>query len=308
MVSKNISNKYKYTVIIPFYNGEKFINKYFKQILGQSIKPEKIIFINDGNNNIKEKNIKKFSKNILYLDNMVNKGVNFSVIKALNYVDTEFLKITSIDDIFLKDHFYNSLKYMIHDKEIMMTFTNPGHYIVNIKEYVDYDLRLSNKSKFFYPEYFKNIYSNKTFKIFSNTIVFRSKILNQFKFCFDDNLSKYADQILNTLIAVNYKTLFLPEVDTYWSIHKDQNVKNYRPNIIKIINYLEKEKEIYLEQLIEISFFYDLSFRDLIKILLFKSRIIKLRLIIKFIKFYLWKIFKNLLPTSLLKKIVYFFS
>lgn len=297
-----------YTVIVPFNKGSVFLNKFFDQILSQTTPCEKIIFINDGDSAISKEKILKYSNKIQYIDNLTNKGINYSIKHALNYVDTEFVKIMSIDDIFTKSHVSNSLNLLLKNKDVMMSFTNPGHYILNQKEYIDYDFNLSNNDKFFEKNEFKKLYKLKTFKIFSNSVFFRTSILKKFSFCFNNIFSKYADQILNTLIALNYKTLYLKKVDSYWCIHDNQINKKFKINILGLLDFLKKNHNEFYNQLKDSSFFYDLDLIDLLKLLTFKSELININLIKKFIKFYFWKKLKNILPNNIIKFIISKFS
>ena len=77
-----------YTIIVPFYKGKAFLDNFFHQVLSQTLSFEKLIFINDGDKSITKKDILKFSNKILYIDNKLNKGVNFSVLNSLKLVET----------------------------------------------------------------------------------------------------------------------------------------------------------------------------------------------------------------------------
>ena len=72
-----------YTVIVPFYKGSIFLNKFFDQVLSQTTPCEKIIFINDGDSSISKEKILKYSNKIQYIDNLTNKGINYSIKNAL---------------------------------------------------------------------------------------------------------------------------------------------------------------------------------------------------------------------------------
>ncbi len=297
-----------YTIIVPFYKGKPFLDNFFHQVLSQTLSFEKLIFINDGDNSIKQKDILKFSNKILYIDNKINKGVNFSVLNSLKLVETPFVKIMSIDDIFDKFHAENAINILKKDKNLAMSFTNPGHFFLTKKVYTEYNFNISEQNKIFNPKEFFEIYKKKAIKIFSNSVFFRTEILRKFLFCYEDIYSKYADQILNTLIAFNYNTVFLPNVDSYWTIHNSQNNKNFKISIIKLINKIEFEHPLFYKQLKKSNFFFDLRLNDFIKILFNKPQLINFDFFKKFTKFFLWKKFNKYLPTFLKKLIIYKFN
>ena len=67
---------YDISVIVPVYNGEKYIEKCFESIKNQTIKNIEVIFVNDGSTDN--------SKQILDNIKKVNKGVNVKIIHQEN--------------------------------------------------------------------------------------------------------------------------------------------------------------------------------------------------------------------------------
>ena len=106
MVNKKIS------IYISVYNGEKTITKAIKSILNQSMKPSKILVINDGSNDGTLEKLKFFGKKIEIINNK-NKGLSYSRNLALKKLKTKY--IACIDaDVELKKNWikqmYNRIK------------------------------------------------------------------------------------------------------------------------------------------------------------------------------------------------------
>lgn len=106
MINKKIS------IYISVYNGEKTITKAIKSILNQSMKPSKILVINDGSNDGTLEKLKFFGKKIEIINNK-NKGLSYSRNLALKKLKTKY--IACIDaDVELKKNWikqmYNRIK------------------------------------------------------------------------------------------------------------------------------------------------------------------------------------------------------
>ena len=76
----------KISVLIPCYNSEKFIARALRSILHQSLPREEyeIIVINDGSVDKSEFLINQFKEDIRYFTNNSNKGLPYSLKKAIS--------------------------------------------------------------------------------------------------------------------------------------------------------------------------------------------------------------------------------
>ena len=91
----------KISVIIPVYNGEKYIEKCLDSLVNQSfaLKDIEVIIINDGSTDNSEKIIKKFSKklNIVYLS-QDNHGQSYTRNKGLTLAHGQYITFIDCDD------------------------------------------------------------------------------------------------------------------------------------------------------------------------------------------------------------------
>ena len=85
------------SVIIPVYNGEKYIEECLDSIVNQTYKDLQIIVVNDGSKDNTEEIIKKFLKKDLRVEliNKVNGGVSSARNVGLDYIKNEF--VTFVD-------------------------------------------------------------------------------------------------------------------------------------------------------------------------------------------------------------------
>ena len=90
------------SVVIPVYNGEKYIGRCIESVVNQSYKNIDIILINDNSNddsiNIINQYIQKKENNIVLINNEVTLGASESRNKGLKYVETEYVLFLDCDD------------------------------------------------------------------------------------------------------------------------------------------------------------------------------------------------------------------
>ena len=107
----------KISVIIPFYNAEKYLSDCLESIINQSFRDIEIICINDGSTDKSEQIIKEYSKKdkriILY--NQKNLGAGQARDKGVEISKGEYISFIDSDDLFhnktLEIAYYNIIKY-----------------------------------------------------------------------------------------------------------------------------------------------------------------------------------------------------
>lgn len=92
----------KISVIIPFYNAEKFIENCLKNILNQTINQYEVIMVDDGStdNGLASDIIKDYQKDHenLYLIEQPNSGMGGARNAGLNYSNGEYIYFQDVDD------------------------------------------------------------------------------------------------------------------------------------------------------------------------------------------------------------------
>lgn len=90
------------SIIIPIYNGEKYIGRCIESVINQSYKNIDIIIINDNSNDrsidIIEQYIRKKEITIVLINNEVTLGVSESRNIGLKYAETEYILFLDCDD------------------------------------------------------------------------------------------------------------------------------------------------------------------------------------------------------------------
>ena len=110
------------SVIIPCYNGEKYLFRLFDSLLEQTYERIQLIFVNDGSkdntrqifDNYKTQ-LKRKGVICLYLEHE-NRGQAEAINTALPYVEGEYLMWMDSDDFLQNDHIEKKISYLLqHD-------------------------------------------------------------------------------------------------------------------------------------------------------------------------------------------------
>ena len=127
------------SIIIPVYNGEKYIEECLDSILDQDYKNIEVIVVNDGSvdntKNIVEKKCKK--NNNIKLINQKNSGVSCARNNGINNSNGEYLSFVDSDDC-LSSHYISRLYEMINENNAdMALFRQPKRFI---GKFIEHDI------------------------------------------------------------------------------------------------------------------------------------------------------------------------
>ena len=109
------SIKPKISVIIPYYNKDKFsLYTPLRSIQNQSLKDIEIIIVDDGSseNKINEvfKEMEKDNR-IIFLKHKINKGILISRIDGIRYASGEYILNIDQDDLYFDNHVFENIYY-----------------------------------------------------------------------------------------------------------------------------------------------------------------------------------------------------
>lgn len=139
--------KSKISVIIPVFNGEKYLERAFFSILNQSSKIDEVLIINDGSYD-NSKNLIFNWKNklpISYYENHKNMGVPFSLRKAIYLSKGDIIFRLDSDDEWNRNHVKNILFLISKDKNAVL-FASRASYQFPVKRKKIISKTLSNKT------------------------------------------------------------------------------------------------------------------------------------------------------------------
>lgn len=239
------------SVIMPVYNGEKYIKEAIESILNQTYKKFEFIIINDCSTDNTEAIIKSYDDpRIVYIKNENNLGVAASLNNGLKIAKGEFIARMDADDITVSERLYLQLDFMNKHSDIGICGTNMGSFI----ESPDNILNEIN-----YSEYDENIKVNMLFRqVFSHpTVMIRTNILLDNNIKYNESYDKAEDYKLWYDILKVSKAHNLQKLLYLYRLHNNQVTKNsvteVRRSALKVRNALfddmnidEKYRETYI--------------------------------------------------------------
>ncbi len=106
------------TVVMPVYNGEKYLREAIDSTLNQSFTDFEFIIINDGSTDSSLEIIKSYAdERIKLINNSINQGIPYSRNLGLQLAKGEFLTWTDCDDINLPNRFEAQVCFLRNNDE-----------------------------------------------------------------------------------------------------------------------------------------------------------------------------------------------
>ena len=102
----------KISVIMPVYNGEKYLKEAIQSVLDQTYKDFEFIIIDDGSTDDTEKVINSFSDERIRIYKLNHAGIVKALNKGLEVAQGEYIIRSDADDISLPERFQKLLDYM----------------------------------------------------------------------------------------------------------------------------------------------------------------------------------------------------
>lgn len=132
-IKRTFKNKYlpKVSIIIPVYNGEKYVKAAIKSALNQSYKNIEVIVINDGSTDNTEKILKTFGDKIKYF-NKENGGVSSALNLGIKKMKGDYFSWLSHDDLYKKNKIKKQIEY-IQSKDLNSVILYSDYQFINAK-------------------------------------------------------------------------------------------------------------------------------------------------------------------------------
>tara|TARA_B100000963_G_scaffold357352_1_gene379321 strand:- start:1238 stop:2284 length:1047 start_codon:yes stop_codon:yes gene_type:complete len=213
MTDSNIFDNKLITVIMSFYNAEKYIKDSVESILDQTYKNIELIVMNDGSDDESQKILDRINdKRIKKHKNKINKGIPFCFNKLINYANGDYIAFMDADDISHKNRLKDQLIY-IEKYNLDVCGTSAQTFGNNEKKVIRV-LENYNDIKFIM------IFGN---PIINSSAMFKANILKNFK-CNEKRISWDFDLYAN-LINNGYKIQNLQKILLYSRQHNHQDSK-----------------------------------------------------------------------------------
>lgn len=228
------------TVIIPIYNGINFLFESVNILLKINKTNFYILLIDDGSTDGSYEYLKNIhDERIILLKNNENKGLIYTLNKAISITNTKYIARLDADDIILPDRLEKQVIFMENNPEVVMAGTWAVSF-GDVKEttvgYATDNNTLKSQLLFYCP-------------FIHPTIILRTAILKKNNLFYDNDYPHAEDYELWTRLQKYGKIANIPEVLVKRRIHKEQITK------LKSAEMLTSTLKIYEKQLSALNIF-----------------------------------------------------
>lgn len=188
----------KISVIIPLYNGKKFIKETLNSVFRQTYKDFEVVVINDGSTDNPEGELKSYLPRIKYIQQKNSGCPAGAKNRGIAESSGEYLAFLDQDDIWLRDKLSQQSKILDENPEIGLVATNAIVFQDETKKRVG--ILWKKARKFLSPRIAKRKLIKENFFLTSSAVMVRRSVFNTNKF-FDDRLKLVDDYELWFRIA-----------------------------------------------------------------------------------------------------------
>ncbi|WP_034044734.1 glycosyltransferase family 2 protein [Wocania ichthyoenteri] len=229
-----------FSVIIPLYNKEKYIEDTLRSVLNQTFQDFEVIIVDDGSTDNSVEEVNKVEDSRISIFTIENQGVSHARNFGISKASTNYIAFLDADDLWLSNHL-ELQKYMIEN------FPNCGLY-ASAYEKRNYNIKIES----YYlniPKNWVGIVENYFESSFVSCIAWTSavivpkNVLQNFG-GFDEKITLGAgeDTDLWIQIALQYKVAFNNQVTAIYNLHADNRVSKSNTNLRQFLD-LDKYEE-----------------------------------------------------------------
>ena len=215
-----------FSIIIPLYNKEKYIERCIDSILSQSYNKYEIIVVNDGSTDKSYDLVEHYSDSRISIINQKNKGVSVARNKGVKFSNYDYVTFIDADDTW-------EVNYLSELKKLINIFPNAGLYGLNnyfkyangSKYFNEYNELFNGNDSGLIPDYFLlfSIYGKSPF---SNSNCCFPKNVFQEEGGYKEGVKLTEDSDLWCRIALKYSIAFYRKPMATYYIEINENTRS----------------------------------------------------------------------------------
>src|SRR5688572_6223180 len=285
----------KVSVIMPVYNGEKFVQDAINSILNQTFSDFELIVINDGSNDSSLQAISSYNDpRILLINNVVNTGLPNVRNQGLYISRGQYIAWLDCDDVSVPERLEKQVKFLDKNPRVGMC----GSWIQMLSSGNNLVVQFPSDPEFIRAQMlFSNCFAN-------STTMMRADCSREINLRFDQSHYLSQDYGFWVRIPRSWKLTNIPEILTIYRLHTNQVTALYKQKQIDIASEIQREQLLYLgvvptahEKNIHMSLggFIPTAFENLDKVFAVRNYLIKLNKANKKEKIYAQRAFQKVL-------------
>ena len=219
------------SVLMPVYNGEKYLRAAVDSILNQIYKNFEFIIINDGSTDATDTIILSYDDNrIKYIKNNSNLGLIASLNTGIALAQGSYIARMDADDISLPNRLKHQLEYMLLNPEVGVCGCDYFQFSGSVKKY--------HTAFYTHDEIFGYMLFNSS--IVHPSLLIKKEVLQSFSPVFDSNYKHAEDFELwaKLIFTTKFSAIHSPEFE--YRMHKAQVTKVHKAEQINSANKVRK--------------------------------------------------------------------
>lgn len=188
------------SVIMPAYNGERFIEEAVRSILDQSFKDLELIVVDDGSEDGTKQVLDKYEGRIVY-HRQDNHGFSHAISKGISLAKGEYIAFLGQDDVFMPEKIAKEVQALNTKTECALVYSDA----IFIDEKGEELYRRGTKEEKVLDDLFHGLYFRGDFIVHSSVMV-RRNILDDFgDFPFEKDFEICSDYLLYLLLSLEHR-------------------------------------------------------------------------------------------------------
>ena len=201
------------SVLIPTYNGGRYVFEAIQSILNQTYQDFELLIIDDGSTDNTSKIIQSFNDpRIRWFRNEKNEGLIATLNRGLELAQGQLIARMDSDDLSLPDRFEKQIHYLNEHPDVSVV---GGAY-----ETIEENVRIVRHPTD--PEQVRQELLFTGCVIAHPTVMFRKKVLEDLGFTYDKNYPHAEDYALWAKLSQQVKLANLPDVLLRYRVHSEQ--------------------------------------------------------------------------------------
>jgi len=222
----------KVSIIIPVYNGEKYIAEAIESALGQTYRNFEIIVVNDGSNDNSYEKIKPFLPSVKYIF-QENQGVAAARNTGIKNSSGELVAFLDQDDLWLPEKLEVQVNYLLQNPDVGLVHSNMSYINEEDKPVEPYFGRWQTDVSGWC---FRDLFIDNRIAIL--TVLLRRECLDQLGF-FNEKYASVDDYDLMLRISRKYPIGHIDRELALYRIHGKNTSRNWAPIDARRIEILE---------------------------------------------------------------------
>ncbi|ULC58996.1 glycosyltransferase [Flaviramulus sp. BrNp1-15] len=226
----NLNRVSFFSIVIPLYNKEKYVEATIKSVLNQTFKDFELLIINDGSTDNSLKLIKKFKDDRINIFSQKNSGLSATRNIGIKKARANYIAFIDADDLWFEDYLETMHNLIQLNKNYSVFASN--YKLLKPKK----SISLSNNKPFktFKKKIISNYFDLTNYKITQSSIVINKNVFEKVG-CFDETINYAEDEDFYIRCFANYDLIFYKDPKIYYRVGFETQMSSPNPNFKRVI-------------------------------------------------------------------------